>query len=346
MGLKAKFDDRTCADLRRRHEAGETVRGLATEFDVYFEVIKRAIIRAGGTILARPRAKPHEDVRFPGVIAIAVSQNSKLGECATTTVSAVTCPASCPFLNGGCYAEYDQTSIQWKRATAGTGGMSALEVAKSEAAAINALPATRDLRLHVAGDSPTRDGTRAVAEACFNYVARGLVLGKRLAAFGYTHAFRTVLRSDWWAVSVLASCETVADVRSAWRRGYAAALTVPQFPNGAKAFEVKDGDEAVKCIPCPAQSAEKTCSECRLCMDDRRLLAERTVIAFAVHGSGSKRAKERLGRVALPVVTTRGGEDVQGERADRVGEGGTDGPQGGLRVRPRGDVRGGAVPAR
>lgn len=102
-------------------------------------------------------------------------------------------------------------------------------------------------------------------------------------------------------VAVLASCETVADVREAWGRGYAAAVVVPEFA-GKTAYQLGDGPDAVTVLPCPAQTSERTCTDCRLCFDDRRLLARRLAIGFEVHGGGANKAKAALKRRSLPMA--------------------------------------------
>lgn len=299
------IDDATAAAMRDEHaQHGTSTRELARQHGVSQGAAADAIVRAGGQVNPRPRANADQVVTYPGVRVSAKSGNSKLGDCAATYAAATTCPDSCPFLNGGCYAEYDQTALHWKPITEQADGLTPEQVATAEAMAIRQTPAVRDLRLHVAGDSPTRAGTRAIADACEEYVARGLAVGRRLSVWGYTRAWKTVLRSDWWRVSILASVTTVDEIKAAWRRGYAPALTVAEFPSKA-AFELKDGaGEGIKCIPCPAQTSEKTCSDCRLCLDSSTLLARRTVIAFEVHGSGKRRAAEKAYRVSLPVVNT------------------------------------------
>lgn len=299
MGRPPRFTDAECLAIKAEHEAGASVRVLVAKHKAGAATIYGALARAGGTVRVRPVVPPAAgEVVYPGVRVVAASLNRKLGDAAATYVAAQTCPPACPFLNAGCYAEYDQTGLHWHKITAEAAGLTAEQLARAEAAAIRRTPAVRDLRLHVAGDSPTRRGTRLIADACAEYVARGVAVGKRLAAFGYTHAWRAVLRSDWWRVSILASCETAADVRAARRRGYAAAVTVAQFPNGPRAFDL-DGE---KCVPCPAQTGDATCTDCRLCMADHRLLSDRLTIAFEVHGSGAKRAAETVKRVALPMA--------------------------------------------
>lgn len=41
-------------------------------------------------------------------------------------------------------------------------------------------------------------------------------------------------------------------------------------------------------IPCPAQTRGVACSDCRLCMNDKRLLAANKGIVFASHGPTNK----------------------------------------------------------
>jgi hypothetical protein len=90
---------------------------------------------------------------------------------------------------------------------------------------------------------------------------------------------------------VLASCETVKDVRAARKRGYATAITLEKFP-GRRAFLLNSKE---KVIPCPAQTTEGvTCSSCRLCMDAERLHEQRLTIGFAIHGTPLLRRRATL----------------------------------------------------
>lgn len=235
-----------------------------------------------------------------GVLAMPRTMASKLGDAAATYAARQTCPDACPFkAGGGCYAEYDNPRTHWDRVTRGAAGLSPLQVARNEAKAIDRLPGDRPLRLHVAGDSTTRAGTRAIAAACGRYLDRGHPPVRPAAVWAYTHSWQTVPRSDWGRVSILASCETSEGVRAAWGRGYAAAVAVPQFASD-KAYDLG----GVRVVPCPAQTRGVVCTDCGLCFDDRRLLERRLAIGFEVHGSGKAKAAETLRRVALPVVGT------------------------------------------
>ncbi|WP_439627560.1 DUF7227 family protein [Gemmata sp.] len=256
--------------------------------------------RVSGATLAAFRAWRSAVAPHPGVIAKAHSLNAKLGRAAATYVARQSCPASCPFRAEGCYAEHDNTRATWDRITAGSAGAGPVELARREAALIDGLPGTRDLRLHVAGDSVTVAGTRAIAAACGRYVERGRGAGCDVKVWAYTHAYRTVPRAAWGVVSVLASCETAADVAAARGRGYAAALVVPEF--GAEAAHAAGG---VRLLPCPQQTRGRACTDCRLCFDDGRLRTAGLVIGFALHGWGSnkaRRALERTTRTPLPMA--------------------------------------------
>ncbi|CAM6053500.1 unnamed protein product [Sphagnum tenellum] len=107
--------------------------------------------------------------------------------------------------------------------------------------------------------------------------------------YTYTHAWRKVARSSWGPVSVLASCETIADTKLALKRGYASALVVDHH-NGPNAYML----DGMRVIPCPQQTKGITCDKCRLCTDDQYLKSVSGVIAFAAHGVRTKMVKEKL----------------------------------------------------
>jgi hypothetical protein len=218
-----------------------------------------------------------------GVYATRVSASRKLGPVAATHVAQLSCPKTCVFLGAGCYAEDAHLSAYvTKRLNRGVDSeITKATIASIEADAIDALSGDRDLRLHVVGDSTTVNGTRKIAAAAERYMARG---GRK--AFTYTHAWRSVPRSAWGDVSVLASCETPADVRAASALGYAAVLVVDKHLE-----ERRHHRGGIDLLPCPQETRGVTCAECRLCMDAGRLRDEGLTIAFAVHGSPASKSK-------------------------------------------------------
>jgi hypothetical protein len=296
-----RFTDAEAAEVRRRHEAGATVNALRRQYGCETKTIRKAIVRAGGVVTPRPYRRRPREADALGVRVVRKSDNAKIGRAAATYAGKQTCPPSCPFRQAGCYAAHTNANLTWREVTAEAGDASPLELAEVEARLIRRAKADRHLRLHVAGDSPTREGSRAIAGACEDYVARGREAGLSLTAWGYTHCWRQVGRSDWGGVAMLASCETPADVREAWARGYAAAVVVTDYPD-RKAFRLGEGPDTVTVVPWPAETSGRTCSDCRLCFDDGRLHARRLAIGFATHGGGKRQADAALKRRALPMA--------------------------------------------
>lgn len=244
----------------------------------------------------KPKDK-RRGLRAPGVRVMAESRNTKLGPIAATYVSQASCPRDCPFYKNGCYAEHPPMAWSMTRVLNRSTVRSPAVLARHEARLVDKLPADRDLRLHVLGDTRTVGAAQRLGAAARRYIARGAAKGRAVRVFSYTHGWRSVPRSAWGPVSVLASCETAAQAKTAMARGYAAALVVPVFPGKAVYT-----DGGVRVVPCPAQTAGTTCSACRLCGNADRLLAAGLVIGFAVHGTQRKAVAETLRRLSLPVV--------------------------------------------
>jgi hypothetical protein len=161
------------------------------------------------------------------------------------------------------------------------------QIARDEAAAIDGLWSGLPLRLHVAGDCRTDETAQIVSAAAERYSRRN-----RAPAWTYTHAWRSVARSSWGQVSVLASCETPDQALEATEQGYAAALVVSEYPNGRKAWTLPTGQTA---IPCPQTTGSSvSCAQCKLCTRDGSLRGRGAVIAFEVHGTKSKAARTTL----------------------------------------------------
>jgi hypothetical protein len=234
--------------------------------------------------------------------AVEQSGAEKLIGCSATWVTQASCWKLCAWFLEGCYASYGNAGI-WtnglnKLAGGKTVAIDARIIARDEAKAIDALSGDYDLRVHVVGDCRSNEAAGIVGKATWRYVRRG---GRK--AWTYCHTWRIVARKSWGrALSVLASCETLQDVRSAMRAGYAAALVVESHPADGKAFE-QDG---LTMVPCPNQTRGVTCLECQLCWKDAWLRRAKRVITFAPHGSGAKSVKATLIQIAaLPVTEAR-----------------------------------------
>jgi hypothetical protein len=230
----------------------------------------------------------------PQAIAVERSRNKKIGKVAITHASQLSCPNSCPFFNNGCYAEGGRMRVsvtsRLNAASAADPKATPYKIAMDEARAIDKLPANRHLRLHGVGDAKTNAAAQLLGAAVRRYKARAKVKGKIVYVWTYTHAWRTVLRLMWSKhISVLASCETSADIRAARERGYATSIVVPEHLSD-KVYEW----EGEKLLPCPEQTRGVTCDKCRLCWNDDRLREKGLTIAFAVHGNRGKAAKAAI----------------------------------------------------
>lgn len=218
--------------------------------------------------------------------------------CASTYVSiAATCPSSCPFKSGGCFAAASSGHLTMRRLDVAADGMTALEVTQVEAdtidrAWVRGVPQDgarggRDLRLHVGGEVSDVLGAELLAGAAERYRGRG---GGEVWTF--THQWEHgVDREAWGPVSALASVQDVNAAEDAAALGYAPALVLPAFPS-SKAFRLRGS--ARRWIPCPAETRSTTCVECRLCLDDDRLREHGLGIVFAAHGRDADKARARL----------------------------------------------------
>jgi len=205
-----------------------------------------------------------------------------------------TCPNTCALKGEGCYAQQSYVGMLNKKLEIEHEGKTPEELAYVEAAAIDAafpkgIPQDgarggRDLRIHVSGDCQTETAARVVAAAARRYMARG---GGQV--WSYTHAWRVVPRSAWEGVSVLASVESAVDAAEAVALGYTPAIVVPTHKD-MRVYEL-DGQ---KFIPCPAQTRDMSCVDCRLCFNDTKLQSRSQGIAFAAHGTKTNSLKKQL----------------------------------------------------
>lgn len=264
---------------RNIHTRGDTSAGRRNEarLTTYTHPISRNPKRRIG-----PSTKPPKRV-----YAKELTEGRKLGPVSATYVSQASCPSACAFRGAGCYAEHGPLAmVTTKRLNNATHGETPEDLSREEAAAIDGLTGTRPLRLHVVGDCATDEAAQIVAAASARYTTRGGGL-----VWTYTHAWRTVERVSWGDVSVLASCETDADVALARDRGYATARTVLAHEGAKRAGGV---------LPCPEQTRGVQCADCRLCLDDGRLREKAITISFALHGDKAaiSRARHALEGVA------------------------------------------------
>lgn len=224
-------------------------------------------------------------VRQVGVTVVARSNNHKLGKVASTWSTKYTCPSRCPFY-GKCYPKHGPSKFT-SLPLDDTRKEKPIVFAKREAKLIDKLNVKTPLRLKVYGDAPDRESAQVLRDACHGFMER---TGQPV--WGYTHAWDVVEPEDWGKVSILASCETAAEVEEATQKGWATALVVPKFLSHKRYVTA----EGVDITPCPNQTAKKkgkkiTCDMCKLCMDKEKLLTLGTTIGFEVHNDTSGEIK-------------------------------------------------------
>lgn len=236
----------------------------------------------------------------------------------STTFAAIaaTCPDSCQFKRdadgpNGCFADAGLTRLVSVALNKSARDLDGEQVIAEECREIDLafhggpVPQDgyrgngRDLRLHVGGDAPTVAAARALGAAATRWRARG-----GGAVWSYTHNWRHISRVAWGPdVAVLASCDTRAEMDTAHRQGYAPAIVVPEH-KGAKSYRMGKW----RVVPCPAETRDTNCANCRLCLGGVDLHRLRMVIAFSVHGKHSAQALVQLG--APPRAPERRGPNV------------------------------------
>ena len=207
-----------------------------------------------------------------------------------------TCPDSCQLKKEKtCYGMYGNTRWTWLRLMQEQ-PIHSLIAARIEASLIkkafrkrkqipqDGARGGRDCRLHVIGDCRNPTAAAILAEAARDWRSRGGGV-----IWTYTHAWKVIPKVVWDGISILASIDNLRDGVKALKKGYAPACYVGEFPSH------KAWDEAgVKWIPCPAQTGDVVCVECRLCLNDDKLAARGCGIAFTAHGVRKSTIRKRL----------------------------------------------------
>lgn len=211
--------------------------------------------------------------------AVEVSQNAKTGMVSATYASQKSCDSDCPFMGKGCYAEHGFANCTTQRLNKDAEN-DPVAIAQEEAALIDGLTGSLDLRVHVVGDCKTDEAATIVASAMQRHRRK-----KGRKAWTYTHAWRKVRKESWLGESVLASCETPNEVLEAKKLGYAAAIVVESFDR-EKVYEA----DGIKILPCPNQTERALqCSDCGICMNAAALERTGLTVGFVAHGASKKK---------------------------------------------------------
>lgn len=209
-------------------------------------------------------------------IFTAKSSNRKTGPIPVTTTTPDSCPVTCPFKAGGCYAKGGPLRLVWERSRNGLG-------MKEFFAKIAALPEKTLVRHNQAGDLiKNKDETINLT------FLKGLIKasnGKRV--FTYTHHDMSknknrdaVKLANKSGLTVNLSANNLDEADKYLEMGIAPVVSV--VPSD---FEGKFTKAGNKVVVCPATKNEYVnCHSCGLCQKQRK-----AIIAFPAHGYATKK---------------------------------------------------------
>ena len=211
------------------------------------------------------------------------SKNEKTGPIPVSTSCASSCPATCPFKEGGCYAKGGPLAIHWRRVTQGEAGDTWEEFCRK----VETLPEGQLWRHNQAGDLPGEGN--AIDESMMLRLVEANE-GKR--GFTYTHKpvgrghpVNTMLvfhaNEEGFTVNLSANSPAHADELLALAIGpVVTVLPEHQTMNTTT-------PKGHKIVVCPAVTKEGvSCASCGLCARGDR----KVVIGFPAHGSSKRKA--------------------------------------------------------
>lgn len=216
---------------------------------------------------------------MPGVLFVRKSANAKTGPIPVTYSSAETCPDACPLKANGCYASSGfHTRLAWDRASRASAASW-----RATLESVRALPAGQLWRHNVAGDLPGRgdaiDGTALASLAAANTGRNGYTYTHKPLTTENAAAIREANRAGF-TVNLSADSMREADEKA----NAACGPVVVVVPADHPALSKTPAGRTV--IVCPAQTGDKTCATCKACANPNR----KPIIAFRIHGTGSKKA--------------------------------------------------------
>ena len=208
------------------------------------------------------------------------SSNSKTGPIPVTTTSADSCPPSCPFSGGGCYAKSGKLAIHWKHVSAGARGGSLEDLTSF----ISRLPEGTLFRHNQAGDLPG-EGEKIDGVALRKIVKANT--GRR--GFTYTHKYskrgnlRHIKAANDAGFVVNLSANSPAHADELAETGAGPVVCVLD-QSTTKNTTTPAGR---KIVVCPATVRDDvTCSTCGLCARSTRSI----IIGFPAHGTSKRKA--------------------------------------------------------
>ena len=215
------------------------------------------------------------------------SSNRKTGGIPCSTTEESSCPDSCPFKAGGCYAKGGHQNMHWQKVSKHERGTDWASFCEKVAQ----LPLHQLWRHNVSGDLPKSQDNKDNIDG--QKLAQLVKANKGRHGYTYTHYelnahnLELIKTANNKGFIVNASCETTKKADQAIKEGIPAVLVVDsekEIPT-----HTEDGH---KIIQCPATCQNVTCATCGLCAKGRK-----TVVAFPAHGNAKKKVNQILQEV-------------------------------------------------
>ena len=214
-------------------------------------------------------------------VAVASSDNKKIGHIPAIARPQWSCPTDCPLMNMGCYGEvkpgrpsiFDMVDASLAKAKPNRLTMRDLINRRWK-------KVPRAIRIGTVGDYLTAQG---LPDTEYIEETNELATAKPWVVWGYTHAWRR-LKASVFRYVVRASVQSRAEAEEAIAAGWRTAIVDPG-PNEPDTL-IGSTISGQKVIQCPVTTGKSaSCEECRLCGRDLPI-----VIAFPVHGTSKKKA--------------------------------------------------------
>ena len=212
-----------------------------------------------------------------------LSSNAKTGKMPVTTSEESTCPTTCPFYGGSCYAKSGFHLRQhWQKVSnkeRGTDWDGLTEFVKG-------LKPNQIWRHNRAGDMPHFEGhirldlLKDLVQA--NSGRRGYTYTHHKLI---THNVEAMKYSNKQGFTINASCESLSQCDEAINKGLPTVCVVDNSKEVPT--ETPEGN---KVVVCPAQVRDVTCKDCGLCQQSKRTC----VVAFLAHGNKAKEVNKTL----------------------------------------------------
>jgi hypothetical protein len=208
------------------------------------------------------------------------SENRKLGHIAATYRTQDTCPTSCPLLENGCYA-HGRLFNHAKRGEDGVESVRGL----ARSGGRYSIPKGGMLRANVTGDVLDEHGQ--LDQPYVDALSEVAINRPDVDVYTYTHAWRTLDPNVAPGVTINASCETEEDLLAAEAAGW------PTVVADIKSDSlIGQWVGSRKVVACPAQIADVTCEQCRLCAKPNR----KSIVAFTAHGATRAKARQAIAK--------------------------------------------------